>query len=182
MKKFYRTLTLLFVVALALGALPFAPAMAKASVYAEANPSLAINYSESEAPFPATATATKNIKVYDKKTLKGKSFTISKGKSFTVVTLGDNRTTLVVEYEGKQGYMSVKGLVVGFPPNTVSIYSVRKAYAYTTQENGKLKREGYYDKGTTLTISAIIGDYYTLAPLNGITYWLKTTDWLFPMS
>ena len=182
-KKLCKSLALLCVAAFALGALSFAPATTSAAAQEAVYSDPILDGSESEAPFPATAVATKNIKVYGKKTLKGKaSFAIAKGKSFTVVTLGDNRTTLLVEYEGEQGYMSVSGLKVGFPPNTVSIYAVRKAYAYTQQANGKLKRAGYYDKGTTLVIRAIEGDYYTLAPLNGITYRLKTADWLFPMS
>ena len=181
-KTIRRPIALLLAALLALCVLPLTPLTAKAAAFTDASIALSLDDHESEAPFPATAKAAKSLKVYGVQSLKGRALvTIAKGESFTVLTLGDNRKTLLVEYEGKQCYIAARGLLVRFPEGSVSIYNVSKARRYLQHANGKLKSAGYFSKGTTICISGISGDYM-LIPYAGTTYWVKAADWLFPIS
>ena len=126
--------------------------------------------------FPTEATAIKRINVYEPQTLKGKvQFRIAKGDDFTILGVSENGKAFLIEYDGQQGYVAIKDILATFG-NSVKGAALRKASAYVMQDNGKLKRTGFFSKGQTLNIHGIDGGYF-LNKQKDTTYWLKVSDW-----
>ena len=123
------------------------------------------------------AEALRRLNVYGSESLRGsRLFRIAKGDEFTILGVSDNGKAFLIEYDGEQGYVAMKDIVATFG-NSVKGTASRKASAYVQQDNGKLKRAGYFNKGKELNITGIDGAYLINKQKNQ-TYYLKASEWL----
>lgn len=126
-------------------------------------------------PFSAQGEVLRRINVYKYEKLRTALFRLNKGDAFTLLGLANNGKALLIEQNGRQGYIAIKDIMTEFPA-AIRATAQKKAAAYVLLDNGKYKRAGYFDSGKALRVHGISGKYLINKQTNE-TYFLDSTQW-----